>query len=146
VFAPAAGAGLVALAGGAIAASRGPDAHAPFYRPVRDVEARLTATVPRGRTVLLVQRGSVVVPVEPAVRYSLRRRNVRALGRGAVRPGAWYALDNRRYGEVVSLYADSAPPVPSARVVGRFDLTNSSGRHTIDVALSPPGSPAVSGR
>jgi hypothetical protein len=145
-FAPAAGAGLVALAGGAIAASRGPDAHAPFYRPVRDVEASLNATVPRGRTVLLVQRGSVVVPVEPAVRYALRRRNVRALGRGAVRPGAWYALDNRRYEEVVSLYADSPPPIPSARLVGRFDLTNSSGRHTIDVALSPPGSPAVSGR
>jgi hypothetical protein len=140
VAAAGAGVAAVAAAGALAAATAKPDAHVPVYRPTRSLVAAVDSEIPAGTAVWLVQRGFVVVPIEPAVRFALRRHGVRALGNLAtLRSGPWYELDHRRYGEVLAIWSNgNAPPVKPLRLVARVGLVDRKGRHVVTAALSPP--------
>jgi hypothetical protein len=141
-LASAFGLAAVAAAGGVAAAAEKRDAHEHDYRPARTLVARLNRVLRGGETVWLVQRGFVLVPIEPAVRYALRRRDVRTLGHlASLRVGAWYELDHRRYSRIVSIWSNgNAPPVRPQTIVARVRLVDRRGRHVLAAALSPPAS------
>jgi hypothetical protein len=132
------GLAAVAVAGAAVAAGEKADTHDPYYQPIRTIAARLDGALPPGQPVYLVQRGRAAIPIEPTIRYTLRRRGIRALGGGAVRAGAWYAVDHHRFQHVVSLNADARSPFRPATQVVRVFLRDATGRHRITVAVSPP--------
>jgi hypothetical protein len=75
LLAPAAGLIVVIACAAILAAREPPDAHAPEFRASRAIERSVASAVPRGTTVVLAQRGLVVLPFAPAVIYELRRRD-----------------------------------------------------------------------
>jgi hypothetical protein len=116
-----------------------PDTHAPYYRPLSAVADALDRAIPPQTTVGLVQRGGVSVPIEPAIRYTLRVHGVRALGHYAARrPGAWYEIDHRRIAYWISVNGDRPSRFRPARVVARAVLTDPQGSHRVTATLSPP--------
>jgi hypothetical protein len=105
VVASVAGLAAVTVAGDRAAAAEVPDQHAPLYRPIAAIGARLDAAVRPGDTVRL--DGTLDVSTQPfkaAVRYEIARRGIRVLSKGATeRNGAWYELDDRRCDTVITL-------------------------------------------
>ncbi|HEX8854401.1 MAG TPA: hypothetical protein VF752_02280 [Thermoleophilaceae bacterium] len=138
-MARALGLAAVAAVATALALGQGADTHAPYYRPLSAVAGALDRAIPPQTTVGLVQRGGVAVPIEPAIRYTLRIHGVRALGAFASRrPGAWYELDHRRVNSWVSVNGDRPSRFRPARVVARAVLTDPQGSHRVTATLSPP--------
>ncbi len=116
------GLALVVACGAAIAALEPADAHESEFAPLRAIDASLASNVPRGSTVLLIQHGAAPVPLEPTVKYMLRRREIRALGYLAGRRlGSWYELGSAPYGLVIDLAEGSAPA--GAPVLRRVSVT-----------------------
>jgi hypothetical protein len=138
---------LVAVigAGGAVAALESADAHQAEFRALRAVTANLARSVPRGSTVLLTQRSFATIPLEPTVKYALRRQGVRVLASGAgLRLGSWYELGRRSYAVAVDLSEGDHPDIHPARVLTRVRLENApwlpggAGRHLITLSLARP--------
>jgi hypothetical protein len=129
---------MLVVAGVVITASQKADAHSPFYRPTRSLAAQLNRAIPAGRTVWLVQRGwSGLTVIKPAVRYTLRRHDVRALAPGsAIRFGSWYELLHRHHDARLALVADA--PHGRGLIVARSEMTGSKGRRVITGVLSVP--------
>jgi hypothetical protein len=70
---------VVIACAGVLAAKEPEDAHEPEFRASRAIERSVASAVPRGSTVVLAQRGLVVLPFAPAVIYALRRRDARVV-------------------------------------------------------------------
>jgi hypothetical protein len=114
---------MAALSVGALAVAAGErrDAHQAEFGPLRTITTRLDRTVRQGETVLLTQRGFAVLPLEPLVRYSLRRRGVHVVGyeRGMrLRPA--YELGRQLYDLEVS--EAKRPAIAHATVLARVTL------------------------
>jgi hypothetical protein len=143
-LAPAAGALVVLAAGAGVAAAESADTHEPYYGPTRALASGLDRAIPSGQTVRLVQRGGIMVAIEPTIRYTLRHHGVRALGHYANRrPGAWYELDSRPLQHVVSVNGDAPARFRPATVVADVVLTDSRGRHRLTATVSPPSAKVV---
>ena len=136
----AAGLAVTVAAATAVSAAQGRDAHTRDYGPIRTFTAALDHALPPRGTIWLIQRGFLVVPIEPALRYALSARGTRALGNLAtLRDGSWYELDHRRYDAVVSIWSNgNTPPVPPERIVARAGISDSRGRHVLTAAVSRP--------
>jgi hypothetical protein len=132
---------VLLLAGGLVSASQGADAHRAFYRPTQSLAAQVDRAVPGGATVSLMQRGwSGLDVIKPAIRYTLRRRGIRALSPGAaLRSGWWYEQSRRHRGAVLSLASAVPARALGGTVVARADLRDDKGRHRIVVTLSRAG-------
>jgi hypothetical protein len=139
----ATGLGVVIAAGATAAASESADAHKAEFRALRAITASIERDVPRRATVLLTQHGSATVPLEPTIKYALRRRGVRVLGYGAgLRLGSWYELGDRPYELAIDLSEDKRPGVRPAGVLihsavqGAPWLPGGGGRHVITVSIT----------
>jgi hypothetical protein len=142
---------VVAGCGAAVAATAPADAHEPEFRSLRAISASLARSLPRGSTVLLTQHGLAAVPLEPTVKYALRRDDVRALGTGAaLRLGSWYQAEGHRYAFVIDL-SEGAEPGLRGAVLARVGLQSApwlpgaDGPHLLTVSLAavPPGASAL---
>jgi hypothetical protein len=134
---------VIAGCGAAVAATAPADAHEPEFGSLRAISASLERSLPRGSTVLLTQHGQAAVPLEPTVKYALRRDDVRALGAGAgLRLGSWYQADGRRYALVIDLSEGAEPAVRGAAVIARVPLRSApwlpgaDGRRLLTVSLA----------
>ena len=107
----------------AVATAEGTDAHQPEFRPLRTITTRLDRAVKPGRTVLLTQRGLAALPLEPLVKYSLRRAGVHVLGyeRG-MRLGPSYELSRHQYDLQVEVAEAHQPTIARATVLARVTL------------------------
>jgi hypothetical protein len=137
-------AGLVAaaIAGTTVAATEVPDQHAPLYRPIAAIGARLDAAIPVDRTVRLDGKLDVATqPFKAAVRFQLARRGIRVLSKGAgARNGAWYELDHHPYGTVLTLTDHPRHPHRAALLVHvRFTEHAASSSVFVWVARSGAG-------
>jgi hypothetical protein len=114
-----AGLAVAAIAGDKAAAAEVPDQHAPLYRPIAAIGARLDGAIRRGETVRL--NGTLDVATQPfkaAVRYEIARHGIRVLSKGATaRNGAWYELDHRPYETVITLTDRPRRPSRAALLV-----------------------------
>jgi hypothetical protein len=110
-----------------VAAAERTDAHQAEFRPLRTINTRLDRAVRRGRTVLLTQRGLAVLPLEPLVRYSLRRRGVHVAGyeRG-MRVGPSYELGRHLYDLQVEVTEAQAP---ATAIAWRSERQEARGAH-----------------
>jgi hypothetical protein len=106
-----------------VAAAERNDAHVAEFHPLRTIATRLDRAIPRGRTVLLTQRGLATLPLQPLVKYSLRRRGVHVVGyeRGA-RVGPSYELRRHLYDLQVELTEAQAPAIGRATVLARVTI------------------------
>jgi hypothetical protein len=128
--------------GAAVAAAEPPDAHAPFYRPTAALTTRLDAAIPPGETLWLRARGKPVVPMSPAIRFRLRQRGVRVLGAHDVsRLGSWYALDHRRFDDVVTIRTAPAPRDVPARLTAKVTVRTVSGPRQVSATVSSGRNP-----
>jgi hypothetical protein len=132
------GIAATAAVGRTVAANGKPDEHAPIYRPVKAIDARLAQEVPRGGTVLLEGKlDGATEPVKPAVRYDLVARGTRVLAPGsALRLGTWYELYNRPYREAVYLSDVPRPPVKRVKLVAQASFREGATVNTVYVWLS----------
>jgi hypothetical protein len=132
------GIAATAAVGKTVAANGKPDEHAPLYRPVKAIDARLAQEVPRGGTVLLEGKlDGATEPVKPAVRYDLVARGTRVLAPGsALRLGTWYELYNRPYREAVYLSDVPRPPVKRVKLVAQASFREGVTKNTVYVWLS----------
>ncbi|MCW3065163.1 MAG: hypothetical protein JWN32_2335 [Solirubrobacterales bacterium] len=129
-FAPALGVGVVALAASAVAAAESPDTHAPDYRPVRTITARVERATRGARLVRLVQRSFVARAYGPAIRYALHVRGIGVIARpGAAKPGV-------RYDHVVTVYETGPRPHGHSAVLAHIRLRDGSGDHRLTVTVS----------
>ncbi len=107
----------------AVAATERTDAHQPEFRPLRTITTRLDRAVRRGRTVLLTQRGFAALPLEPLVKYSLRRRGVHVVGyEGRMRLDPSYELGRHPYDLQVEVAEAQQPTIKQATVLARVTL------------------------
>lgn len=123
------GAGLIA---GAVAAAQPRDIHRPEYEPIAAIETQLEAAkLPHGATINLhASLGGVAAPLDQAIKFLLRRENLRILQYGAIaRLGPWYELDHHPYQYVVYVYDTHTPPDRRARVIARTTMREPKG-HT----------------
>jgi hypothetical protein len=132
------GIAATAAVGKTVAANGKPDEHAPLYRPVKAIDARIAQEVPRGGTVLLEGRlDGATEPIKPAVRYDLVVRGTRVLAPGsALRLGTWYELYNRPYREAVYLSDVPRPPVKHVKLVAQASFREGATKDTVYVWLS----------
>jgi hypothetical protein len=132
------GIAATAAVGRTVAANGKPDEHAPIYRPVKAIDARLAQEVPRGGTVLLEGKlDGATEPVKPAVRYDLVARGTRVLAPGsALRLGTWYELYNRPYREAIYLSDVLRPPVKRVKLVAQASFREGATKNTVYVWLS----------
>jgi|HubBroStandDraft_6_1064221.scaffolds.fasta_scaffold27038_2 hypothetical protein len=129
------GIAATAAVGKTVAANGKPDEHAPLYRPVKAIDARIAQEVPRGGTVLLEGRlDGATEPVKPAVRYDLVARGTRVLAPGsALRLGTWYELYNRPYREAIYLGDVPRPPVKHVKLVAQASFREGTTVNTVYV-------------
>jgi hypothetical protein len=132
------GIAATAAVGKTVAANGTPDEHAPLYRPVKAIDARLAQLVPRGGTVLLEGNlDGATEPVKPAVRYYLVARGTRVLAPGSsLRLGTWYELDDRPYREAIYLSDVPRPPVKRVTLAGRASFREGTTVNTVYVWIS----------
>ncbi len=132
------GIAATAAVGKTVAANGKPDEHAPLYRPVKAIDARIAQEVPRGGTVLLEGKlDGATEPVKPAVRYYLVARGTRVLAPGsALRLGTWYELYNRPYREAVYLSDVSRPPVKRVTLVAQASFREGTTVNTVYVWIA----------
>ncbi len=132
------GIAATAAVGRAVAANGKPDEHAPLYRPVKAIDARIAQEVPRGGTVLLEGKlDGATEPVKPAVRYDLVARGTRVLAHGsALRLGTWYELYNRPYREAVYLSDVPRPPVKRVKLVAQASFREGATKNTVYVWIA----------
>jgi hypothetical protein len=132
------GIAATAAVGRTVAANGKPDEHAPLYRPVKAIDARLAQEVPRRGTVLLEGKlDGATEPVKPAVRYDLVTRGTRVLAPGsALRLGTWYELYNRPYREAIYLSDVPRPPVKRVKLVAQASFREGATKNTVYVWLS----------
>lgn len=106
-----------------VAAAESTDAHEPDFRPLRTITKRLDRAVDRGSTVLLTQRGLAALPLEPLVKYQLRRRGVHVVGYDRrMRLGPSYELGRHQYDLQVELTEARHPASKQAMVLARVTL------------------------
>jgi hypothetical protein len=137
-----------ALTAGAlfVAAAERTDAHQPEFRPLRAIATHLDRAISRGSTVLLTQRGLAALPLEPLVRYSLRRRGVHVAGyeRG-MRVGPSYELGRHLYDLEVEVTEAQKPAIRRATVLARVTieaapwLPGTDASRVITVSAARPG-------
>jgi hypothetical protein len=132
------GIAATAAVGKTVAANGKPDEHAPLYRPVKAIDARIAQEVPRGGTVLLEGKlDGATEPIKPAVRYDLVARGTRVLAPGsALRLGTWYELYNRPYREAVYLSDVPRLPVKHVKLVAQASFREGATKNTVYVWLS----------
>ncbi len=132
------GVAATAAVGETVAANGKPDEHAPIYRPVKAIDARLAQEVPRAGTVLLEGKlDGATEPVKPAVRYDLVARGTRVLAPGsALRLGTWYELYNRPYREAIYLSDVPRPPVKHVKLVAQASFREGATVNTLYVWIS----------
>jgi hypothetical protein len=138
VLAGIAGVGATAAVAGAVAATEKPDEHRAVYRPTASLAASLDRAIPPGRTVNLVANlGYSTMVIKPALRYSLARHGVRALGRDSrARIGDWYELYNRSFQYVVYVYDGVRPPAKGARLIDRVRVGEGRGATVVSLWVS----------
>jgi hypothetical protein len=132
------GIAAVAVAGGAVAATAKRDQHFELYAPIERINAALERTIPSFMTVRY--EGGLdpaTLPIKPAIRYDLVRRDIRVLAKGSYqRLGYWYELFRRPY--AMTLYVANGPrrPAKDASLVIRAGFKDPAGRHDVYVWLS----------
>jgi hypothetical protein len=132
------GIAAVAVAGGAVAATAKRDQHFELYAPIKRINAALERTIPSFMTVRY--EGGLdpaTLPIKPAIRYDLVRRDIRVLAKGSYqRLGYWYELFRRPY--AMTLYVANGPrrPAKDASLVIRAGFKDPAGRHDVYVWLS----------
>jgi hypothetical protein len=140
VVASVAALAVVILAADRAAAAEVPDQHAPLYRPIAAIGARLATAVRPGETVRL--DGTLDVSTQPfkaAVRYEIARRGIRVLSKGATaRNGAWYELDHRPYDTVITLTDRPRRPDHAALIL-HVRFAEHGVAHSMFVWQSRPG-------
>jgi hypothetical protein len=148
---------LLAVTSAAVTVSLGQprDAHSAEYGPIASLAAQLQRAKlpPRHATVWLRSSlGGVASPLSQAVKFLLRRRELRILQRGATaRLGPWYELDHRAYRYVVYAYDRAGPRDRRARVIARTSMRESrpsfpggataKGTRIVTVSVAPAALP-----
>jgi hypothetical protein len=141
VAGPLLGIAAVAVAGAAVSATAKRDQHYELYAPIAKIDAALDRAIPSSMTVRF--EGGLdpaTLPIKPAIRYELVRRNVRVLAQGSYfRLGYWYELFKRPYN--MTLYVSNGPrrPARDASRLIRVGFSDPAGRHNVYVWLSRAG-------
>ncbi|HEY7890987.1 MAG TPA: hypothetical protein VIC05_02135, partial [Solirubrobacteraceae bacterium] len=143
--------GAVALA---VSLAQGHDAHSSEYAPITSLDEQLERSplTPRHSTIWLrTTLGGVASPLSQAIKYLLRREDLRILQYGAMaRLGPWYEIDHHRYSYVVYAY-DGKPPDAKARIIAQVSMSEARapypgaktkpGTRTVTVSVAPAAPP-----
>ena len=134
----AVGIGTVALAGAAVAASAKRDQHYELYAPITRIDQALNRAIPSYTTVRY--EGGLdgpTLPIKPALRYDLARRDVRVLAKGSYqRLGYWYELFKRPYNMTLYVANSSRPPAKGVSLLSHVAFKDAFGPHKVYVWLS----------